>query len=319
MPDRGFAASGYFIYFSFIRYFERRFFMTKSKLRNYTPYFLILPVVVFMLALYAYPIFLVFVESFHKTSIIAGSSEFVGLDNFRKIISDGSFSTTLGLTFKYTALTVFLKMFLGFVMALFLYSDIYFKKTLRFLSLIPWAIPQVAVSIVWKWILDGNYGYLNYYLIKFGIIEKNIAWLSSQKLAFFCAAFVDTWLGISLVSMIFLAALNSIDKSLYESSMMDGANVFQRFLYVTVPGVKTVFLITLTLVTIWTFNSFNVIFVLTQGGPMRSTETLIIRIYQEAFSKFDLGTSSALSVVVFLILIAFSAIYFKLISNASKE
>lgn len=293
--------------------------MTRSKFKNYTPYLLILPVVVFMLVLYAYPIILVFFESFHKTSIIGNTSQFVGLDNFKKIISDGSFSATLGLTFRYTVLTVFLKMFLGFVMALFLSSDIYLKKTLRFLSLIPWAIPQVAVSIVWKWILDGNYGYLNYYLLKFGFIHKNIMWLSSKKLAFFCASFVDTWLGISLVSMIFLAALNSIDRSLYESSMMDGANIFQRFLYVTVPGVKKVFLITLTLVTIWTFNSFNVIFVLTQGGPMRSTETLIIRIYQEAFSKFDLGTSSALSVVVFLILIGFSAIYFKLISDASKE
>lgn len=291
----------------------------QKKYRNLTPYLLILPVIVVMMALYVYPIALVFLESFHKTSIVTGQMDFVGLDNFRKVIDDGYFSSTLILTLKYTVFTVILKLAIGFFMALFLNSEMYFSKVLRFMSLIPWAIQQVTVAIVWKWILDGNYGYLNYYLTKLGIIDHNIVWLSDPKLAFFCAAFVDAWLGVSLVSMIFLSGLSSIDQSLYESAKIDGANVFRRFLMVTIPGVKKLFMVTGLLVTIWTFNSFNVIFVLTGGGPMRSTETLVIRIYQEAFSKFNLGTSSALSIIVFVFLMAITILYYKMISRMDEE
>lgn len=210
-------------------------------------------------------------------------------------------------------------MVLGFFMAMFLNSDMYFTKTLRFLSLLPWAIQQVSVAIVWKWILDGNYGYLNYYLIKFGIIEHNIVWLSDPDIAFICAAFVDAWLGVSLVSMIFLSGLTSIDRSLYESAKIDGANIFHRFKFITLEEMKKLILVTGLLVTIWTFNSFNVIFVLTGGGPMRSTETIVIRIYQEAFSRFDLGASSALSVIVFAFLLMITFIYIRLISKMDKE
>lgn len=293
--------------------------MNRTKNINLTPYLLIGPVLLIMLALYVYPILLVLLESFNKTSIVTGQMEFVGLDNFKRVLSDGHFVPTLILTLKYTVVTVLLKLGIGFVMALFLNSEMYFSKALRFLSLIPWSIQQVTVAIVWKWMLDGNYGYLNYYLNKIGLIDHNIVWMSDPKLAFFWAAFVDAWLGVSLVSMIFLSGLSSIDQSLYESARMDGANVLERFWLVTVPAVKKLFVVTGLLVTIWTFNSFNVIFVLTGGGPMRSTETMVIRIYQEAFSTFDLGTSSALSLVVFAFLLAITVVYYKMISNMDKE
>lgn len=285
--------------------------MTGLTKKKYLPYMLILPVLFLMAFLYAYPIILTFIQSFHKVSLLGGDWTFVGLSNYKRFLASELFYKTLSLTVKYTVLAVFLKLFLGFVMAMFLNSDLFFSKTLKFASLIPWAIPQVAVSIVWKWILDGNYGYLNYYLIKFGIISENIAWLSSPKMAFFCAAFVDAWMGISMVSMMFLAGLNSISPSLYEAAIVDGANVVQRFFMVTLPSIKKLFMVTLTLVTIWTFNSFNAIFILTGGGPMQSTETLIIKIYQEAFSRFDLGTSSALSIIVFVILIVLASLYYK--------
>ena len=156
-------------------------------------------------------------------------------------------------------------------------------------------------------------------MIKFGIIEHNIVWLSDPDIAFICAAFVDAWLGVSLVSMIFLSGLTSIDRSLYESAKIDGANIFHRFKFITLEEMKKLILVTGLLVTIWTFNSFNVIFVLTGGGPMRSTETIVIRIYQEAFSRFDLGASSALSVIVFAFLLMITFIYIRLISKMDKE
>ncbi|MDD7183531.1 carbohydrate ABC transporter permease [Peptostreptococcus porci] len=262
---------------------------------------------------------MILIQSFNKVSIVDNNYTFIGLDNFTNFFNDGTFRFTLLLTLKYTVITVTLKLIIGFSMALVLNSETYFNKTLRFLTLIPWTIQQVSVAVIWKWIFDGNYGYLNYILLKLGLIEKNILWLSDPKLALISASIVDTWLGISFVSMIFLAALNSIDKSLYESSKIDGANSIQSFRHITIPSIKKVFIITGTLVSIWTFNSFNVIYVLTRGGPMRKTETFVIRIYQEAFEKFNIGSSSAISVIVFLLLLLLTVVYIKLIFNKDGE
>ena len=150
-------------------------------------------------------------------------------------------------------------------------------------------------------------------------MKEAIYWLSEPKLAFLSTAVVDAWIGIPLVTMIFLSGLSSIPESLYEAGEVDGANVFQRFIYITLPQIKTVFLIALTLTTIWTFNSFNVIYVLTGGGPMGGTETMMIRIYREAFGKYNLGMSSALSVTVFVILTLLSIFYWKEINKGEAQ
>lgn len=291
----------------------------KNNSKKYIPYILITPVLLVILLFYAYPIIMILIQSFNKVSIVDNNYTFIGLDNFTNFFNDGTFRFTLLLTLKYTVITVTLKLIIGFSMALVLNSETYFNKTLRFLTLIPWTIQQVSVAVIWKWIFDGNYGYLNYILLKLGLIEKNMLWLSDPKLALISASIVDTWLGISFVSMIFLAALNSIDKSLYESSKIDGANSIQSFRHITIPSIKKVFIITGILVSIWTFNSFNVIYVLTRGGPMRKTETFVIRIYQEAFEKFNIGSSSAISVIVFLLLLLLTVVYIKLIFNKDGE
>jgi len=262
--------------------------------------------------LFGYPIYRIISGSFFKIAIINGEMDFVGLENFKKVFSAKFFLPTLSLTFRYAIVTVFLKLSLGFVMALFMNSDMYFSKFLKFMSLLPWAMQQVAVAVIWKWILDGNYGYLNFYLQKLGLMHENISFLSNPGMAFFAASFVDTWLGLPMVSMIFMAGLSNINPSLYESAKIDGAGVISRFIHITCPCIKRVFLVTLTLVSIWTFNSFNVIFVLTGGGPMRSTETLMLKIYEQAFSKFNLGAAYALSSVVVVILFIFTMLYYKL-------
>ncbi len=290
--------------------------MSKKKL---TPYTLIAPVVAFMIIVYGYPLLLTFKYSFEEVSLIGNENTFIGLKNYKMMLTNPKFYNTLILTLKWTILTVALKIGIGFIMAILLNGKIYFRKVYRFLILIPWAIPQVVVSILWSWILDGRYGYLNYYLQKFGFIKEAIYWLSQPKLAFISTAVVDAWIGIPLVTMIFLSGLSSIPDSLYEAAEVDGANMIQRFIYITLPSMKTVLLIALTLTTIWTFNSFNVIYVLTGGGPMGGTETMMVRIYKEAFGKYNLGMSSTLSVAVFVILTILSIFYWKQINKGEVE
>ena len=280
--------------------------------KRFQPYILLLPLFVVVALLFGYPIYRIISGSFFKIAIINGEMDFVGLENFKKVFSAKFFLPTLSLTFRYAIVTVFLKLSLGFVMALFMNSDMYFSRFLKFISLLPWEMQQVAVAVIWKWILDGNYGYLNFYLQKLGLMHENISFLSNPGMAFFAASFVDTWLGLPMVSMIFMAGLSNINSSLYESAKIDGAGVISRFIHITCPCIKRVFLVTLTLVSIWTFNSFNVIFVLTGGGPMRSTETLMLKIYEQAFSKFNLGAAYALSSVVVIILFIFTMLYYKL-------
>lgn len=289
------------------------------KQRNYFPYLLLAPAIILILALYAYPVILTIIQSFHKVNLLGGSMEFVGLKNYTENIFNPKFLGTLKITFKYSIITVFLKIFFGFFVAYLLNSDIYFKKTFRFLALIPWAIPAVAVGTIAKWILNGDYGYLNYLLTKLHLIQEPINYLSSTKIAIYSLAIIDAWMGISMVSMMFLAGLEGIPKSLYEACEMDGGGAFEKFKDVTLPGIKQVFITTLILVSIWTFNSFTVIFVVTQGGPMRSTETLMVRIYQEAFSRFDLGVAAALSTVSCVILLIMTLFYTKRMITDEKK
>ena len=286
--------------------------INKKKL---SPYGLIIPVVIFMIIVYGYPLLLTFKYSFQEVSLIGSENNFVGFRNYIRVLTDEKFYNTLILTFKWAVLTIVIKIVIGFIMALLLNAELYFKKALRFLVLIPWAIPQVVVAILWTWILDGQYGYLNYYLQKFGFVEEVIRWLSDPNLALISTSIVDAWIGIPLITMIFLSGLSSIPDSLYEAAKVDGANIFQRFRYITLKAMKKVFLIALTLTTIWTFNSFNVIYVLTGGGPMDATETMMIKIYHEAFGKYNLGMSSTLSIIVFIILIILSILYWKQINR----
>lgn len=281
------------------------------KREKWIPYTLLLPSLFLIITLYGYPILLTTWQSFNEVNLLTSTREFIGFRNYRDIFSDPGFYTTLGITAKYTVITVLLKIFLGFGFAYILSREIFLKKQFRFLILIPWAIPQVAVSTLWAWILNGDYGYLNYYLINSGIISEPLRFLSDPNLAFYCASFVDSWIGISLVSMMFLSGLEAIPRSLYEAAEVDGAGHFRQFIDITIPGIKKLFMTILILVTIWTFNSFNVIYVLTKGGPMRATETLIIKIYQEAFSRFNLGMSSTLTVITVVILSIMTVIYVK--------
>lgn len=279
------------------------------KRNNSTPYLLILPATLFLVLLYAYPILTTFIQSLSKVNMLTGESEFLGLANYRQAFSDSSFYDSLTITLKYTFVTVLLKMFGGLLFAIFLSGKIKFKKPLRIISLVPWAIPQVAIGTLWIWVLNGQYGYLNYFLRQLNVITENINFLSDPKLAFYSVAFVDAWVGIPFICLSLISALEGIPQSLYEACELDGGNAFSKFRDITIPNLAPVFLSLTLLVVIWTFNSFNIIYVLTQGGPMRATETLMVKIYREAFSNFDMAYSATLTSIAVMILLCLTSIY----------
>lgn len=279
--------------------------------RRITPYLLLFPAVILLILLYAYPFILTIIQSFQRVVLFGGDSYWVGFDNYISILTDQTFYQNLMTTFRYALLTIVLKMVVALILALFLHSDIFGKGLMRFIMLLPWAVPQVAVALVWKWIYDGQYGYLNYYLEKLGLLSERISWLADPDVTMYAVSFVDAWMGWPLITMMLLAGLEAIPESLYEASLIDGANAWRRFTNVTMPGIKNVFLITTTLVSIWTFNSFNVIYVLTQGGPLRTTETLMMRVYNESFQNFNFGVSSALTLIIIVLITFFTFGYIR--------
>lgn len=291
---------------------------SKSKKKNRVPYLLILPAVMFMIVVYLYPLVLTFKYSFFEVSLMGSDSTFVGLENFERVMTDKGALSAIFRTLRWVALTVAFKIGAGFAIALLLNSRIKGAKLYRFLVLVPWAIPSVVVSIIWSWIFDGHYGYLNYYLMKFKIVSEPIHWLAERNTAFLATSVVDSWAGIPLITMIMLSGLNAIPESLYEAADVDGANSISKFVHVTFPGVRKVVLISTILTTIWTFNSYNIIWVLTEGGPVDSTTTMVIKIYKEAFGKYNLGMSSTISIMAFVILTALSLVYWRFLNKKGE-
>jgi multiple sugar transport system permease protein len=280
--------------------------------KKYVPYLFLLPSALFMLLVFLYPLYLTFKYSFLDISMLNPQSEFIGLKNFIKLFSSSDFTRSAGRTLKWTICSVSIKVSVGLLLALLLNKKIRGIKMYRILLLVSWAMPQTVSAIIWQWIYDGNYGYLNYFLKKFGIISQNLSWLGERKLAFMATVINDAWAGIPFMALVFLAGLQAIPESLYEAAEVDGANRIHKLFFITFPQLKNILLVASTLTFIWTFNSFNIIWILTKGGPIDATETLIIKIYRQAFGKFDMGLSSAMAVIVFLILILLSIIYWKI-------
>ena len=283
--------------------------------KKYTPYFFILPVVIFMVIIFFYPLYLTFKYSLFETTILNINNKFIGFNNFLSLLKNADFISTIKKTFQWTFVALSIKIFLGLFLAIILSKKIKGIKIYRTLILIPWAIPTTVSAIIWSWIYDGNYGYLNYFLLKFHIISQSISWLGEKKSAFLCTAFADAWSGIPFVALSLLSGIQAIPESLYEAAKVDGATKLQIFLKITLPQLKNLLLVVITLTFIWTFNSFNTIWLLTKGGPVDSTKTLMIDIYREAFGSFNVSISSSMSVIVFLILISVSFIYWKITTN----
>lgn len=282
--------------------------------KKYLPYIFILPAVIFMLLIVAYPILLtVRTALYHEVLTRPWEGvEFAGLSNFIKLFQDSEFWGALQRTLIWTVSSVMGKTLIGLTIALVLNQKFKIRGFYRTLILIPWVTPQVVSAIIWRWVYNGEYGMLNYVLIKLGFISEGISWLGHRSTAFIAAVINDMWIGIPFMIVVFLSGLQGIPQEIYEAARVDGANKWQQLFEITLPQLKPVFLTGTILSIIWTFNSFNIIWVLTKGGPVNATETLVIKTYKEAFGKFDLGIGGAYAVTTFILLMVFSLFYWNL-------
>ena len=255
----------------------------------------ILPIVVLVLALVAYPFtYAVYLSMTRK--FVGMPPVFVGLENYIRLASDGFFLRAIWNSFIFTFGSVVFKLGLGMVMAIVLTSNIRFRSFFTGVLLVPWVAPTVVSALNFLWIYDGSLGVLNYMLTKvFGITSQGIGWLSEPGWAMASVIFVNIWRGFPFFGISFLAGMKAIPAELYEAASVDGANAVQRFLHITLPALRNIMIIVVLLSTIWTFNDFGIVYILTKGGPGGATMVLPVFTYEMAFGAQRLGDAIAVA------------------------
>lgn len=278
--------------------------------RNYWPFFLlILPCLVVTVLFIFVPVIYAILLSFFRMETILSSPEFVGLKNYVDIFGDPLFWNALQNGVIYAAATVALQLVIGIGIALLLNQSFQGRNFFRGIAIVPYVIPTVVASFTWLWILDANVGVVNKILKFFGI--GMVTWFETPLTAMFSAILVSVWIWTPFVTLSFLAGLQGIDRELYEASEVDGATTAQCFFRITLPLLKPILGIIILLRTIWMFNKFDIIWLLTQGGPLHSTEHLPVLSYLRAFQMFEVGNGAALATINFLFLMALIFFYLK--------
>jgi multiple sugar transport system permease protein len=251
------------------------------------------PIVVLVLALIAYPFcYAIYLSLTQK--YVGMPPLFVGLENYVRLASDGFFQRAVVNSFTFTFASVAAKLVLGVGMALVLTSKIRFRSFWTGVLLVPWVAPTVVSALNFLWIYDYSLGVLNYLLVRvFGILPQGVGWLSEPGTAMASVIAVNVWRGFPFFGISFLAGMKGIPGELYEAAAVDGANALQRFRHVTIPGIRNILIIVILLSTIWTFNDFAIVYILTKGGPGGSTMVLPVFTYEMAFGAQRLGEAIA--------------------------
>lgn len=265
-------------------------------------YAILTPSLLVVLGLVAYPFFAAIWLSL-QNKMIGAPGRFIGLQNYVELFRDEVFLRTAYNSVVYTGVAVGLKFVLGLTMALILDQERRFNNVFRTLLFVPWAVPVVIVALNWRWIYDDLSGFLNNFLITFHITRDIISWLSDPSLAMGCVVAVVVWSGTPFYTMTFLAGLQAIPRELYEAAEIDGASIVQQFVHITVPRLRTIFLTTVMLSTIWTATNLQYVLVLTKGGPASRTEIFPHLAYVTALGARRLGMGAAVSLVFFPLLV----------------
>ena len=255
------------------------------------------PLVILLLGLVAYP-FGVAVMYALSDRTLAEPGRFVGLANVWNLWDNQIYRQTLWNTIVYTIGATILKLGAGLGLALILNEKLPLKRLIRSAVLLPWIVPTVLSAMAWLWLLTPNFSVLNWILVHAGLSQRGLPWLTSPALAMFSVILVNTWRGIPFFAITLLAGLQTIPGDLYEASAIDGAGAWHRFRYVTLPLLQPILLITLVLSMIWTFSDFQVVYGLTQGGPMNSTHVLATLSYQVGLASGNIGEGAAISLTM---------------------
>ena len=276
--------------------------------KQWTAYLFLAPGLILFLVFVIFSAGYAFYLSFHQWNILEPAKPYVGLDNYRRLLDDERFRQAVVNTFYYTAATVPLSVGLGLLLALLLNHQIRGVGLFRTLFYIPVITPLVIAAIIFKWVYQGDYGLLNYYLMRLHIIDEPLLWLSDKQLAMPAVIIMWVWKTVGFVMVVYLAGLQAIPLDYYDAAKVDGAGVLRRFRDITIPLLSTTTFFVVIIQFLGSFQAFTQIFVMTSGGPVNRTTTIVYYIYTHAFKRFDMGYASAMAFAYFAMLFCFALI-----------
>jgi len=296
-------------------------FSTANWSRNHdlrVAYLVFIPCVAVILALGIYPAARVLYLSLFKVDVFFTYQDYVGLDNIRSVMRSDELWAALKNDIRYTGYSVGIQFFFGLAVALLLNQEFPGRNITRGVLLFSYVVPVVVVALVWKFMLNDLFGIINHIIWELDLPIKT-TWFSRPQTAMKTVILITVWKYFPFFVIIFLAQLQSIPKELYEAAKIDGANQLQEFWHITWPLLQPVAIIGLLLRTIWTFNNFDMIALLTSGGPLGSTQTPPVLIHDTVFGQYALGRGSAMALVMFVILIVTSVVYILLYYRAQRQ
>ncbi|HLA45603.1 MAG TPA: sugar ABC transporter permease [Aggregatilineales bacterium] len=286
------------------------------QLRKQSNYLFVLPMLIFMLLTMGYPIYVnvdMSLQDLNIRTFRAGNAPYIGLDNYTKLIDDPSFWKSARLSFSFTSISLTFQFLIGFSLALFFNRPFPGNGLLRALLLLSWLLPAVVAGTLFRWIADGDYGVFNLFLKSIGLDSSTDYWLLNPDTALIGTIIANVWVGAPFHMMLLLAGLQNISPTLYEAASIDGADTPQRFVNITLPLMRPVILGVLLLGFIYTFKVFELIFVMTGGGPVDATTVLPIQIYRLTFSFFRFGEGAAAAILLLIGLLFLAVGYSQLI------
>jgi multiple sugar transport system permease protein len=282
-------------------------------------YVTLAPSIALLLLLSVVPTITVFATAMQRVGLGELSGPWVGFDNFAWALESRQFWRALWNTFVWVFGSVAIEMVLGLAIALLLHQSFMGRGVARAILLAPYLVPTIVAVLVWRYMFHDIVGILNAFLMDLGLIDRPLQWLSSTRWAMVSVIVVGVWKFFPFVVLAILGILQSIPQEQYEAARIDGASAFQQFWRITLPYVMPVFILTALLRTIWTFHKFEIIYLLTGGGPLDATTTLPILVYQKGFVDFELGRAAAIAILTFLILAVLIASYFLLMRRAEDR
>jgi multiple sugar transport system permease protein len=269
----------------------------------------ILPAVSLVAVLMYYPMLRTVYLSFFETSMLRPQPQYVGLEQYRELFASSAFWTILRNSLLWTSLVVIFQAIIGLLTAILLNQNLPAQGFLRALVLLPWVLPGVVAAILWRFMYDPQLGLVNALLISANILHERVPWLAQPSTALAALIVAAVWKGFPFSTLMYLAALQGVDRQLIEAAKLDGANAWQQFRHVTLPAISGIIRLSLLLTTLWTFNYFEMIWVTTRGGPGNSTHIFPTIIYELGFGRFNFGAASAYGVIAMIGLSLFAVFF----------
>ncbi|CAN5689331.1 sugar ABC transporter permease [soil metagenome] len=279
------------------------------------------PALLVLLGVLGYPIAASIVLGFQRATIAAGGvqSEWIGLANYERMLSDTTFGIALRNSLYFTLVEVVAVVGLSLGVALLLNHHAARNGFFVVVLLVPWALAPVANAVLWKWIYNANYGILNTILLQLGLVDQKVVWLGDPFLALNMLLIADAWKAIPFITLLLMAGLQNVPAHLYRAARVDGAGAFARFRHVTLPGLRVPILVTVVLQSIWALKVFDLIFVLTKGGPVDGTLVLNFLAWRVTFNFLDLGYGAAIANVLFVLMFVLAMVYVRTLDPGRRR